>query len=112
MNKRQLQIQLTRVLRQAIEKDPNYALATRDLPIATAFLSGQGLRLPGDVFPLAKQAASKQLRLIVRYPKHTHRWPTLSFIMIGLGRGRAGIQRAITTKSKLCDPASWLCLPF
>jgi len=49
--------------RQAIEKDPNYALAYTGLADCYSFLSGQGLRLPGDVFPLAKQAASKAIEI-------------------------------------------------
>jgi serine/threonine-protein kinase len=49
--------------RQAIEKDPNYALAYTGLADCYSFLSSQGIRLPQDVFPLAKDAATKALQI-------------------------------------------------
>ena len=49
--------------RQAIEKDPNYALAYTGLADCYSFLSSQGIRPPGDVFPLAKQAAGKAIEI-------------------------------------------------
>lgn len=48
---------------QAIEKDPNYALAYTGLADCYSFLSSQGIRPPGDVFPLAKQAAAKAIEI-------------------------------------------------
>jgi serine/threonine protein kinase/tetratricopeptide (TPR) repeat protein len=49
--------------RQAIDKDPNYALAYTGLADCYSFLSSQGIRLPQDVFPLAKDAATKALQI-------------------------------------------------
>ncbi len=49
--------------RQAIEKDPNYALAYTGLADSYSFLSSQGIRPPQDVFPLAKDAATKALQI-------------------------------------------------
>jgi serine/threonine-protein kinase len=49
--------------RQAIDKDPNYALAYSGLADCYSFLSSQGIRLPQDVFPLAKDAATKALQI-------------------------------------------------
>jgi serine/threonine protein kinase/TolB-like protein/Tfp pilus assembly protein PilF len=49
--------------RQAIEKDPNYALAYTGLADSYSFLSSQGIRSPHDVFPLAKQAATKAIEI-------------------------------------------------
>jgi serine/threonine protein kinase/TolB-like protein/Tfp pilus assembly protein PilF len=49
--------------RQAIEKDPNYALAYTGLADCYSFLSSQGIRPPQDVFPLAKDAATKALQI-------------------------------------------------
>jgi eukaryotic-like serine/threonine-protein kinase len=49
--------------RQAIEKDPNYALAYTGLADCYSFLSGQGIRSPQDVFPLAKEAAAKAIEI-------------------------------------------------
>lgn len=49
--------------RQAIEKDPNYALAYTGLADSYSFLSGQGIRPPHDVFPQAKQAAAKAIEI-------------------------------------------------
>jgi len=48
---------------QAIDKDPNYALAYTGLADAYSFLSGQGIRAPTEVFPLAKDAASRAMAL-------------------------------------------------
>jgi len=49
--------------RQAIEKDPNYALAYTGLADCYSFLSGQGIRPPQEVFPLAKDAATKAIQI-------------------------------------------------
>jgi serine/threonine protein kinase/TolB-like protein/Flp pilus assembly protein TadD len=49
--------------RQAIEKDPNYALAYTGLADCYSFLSSQGIRPPRDVFPLAKEAALKAIEI-------------------------------------------------
>lgn len=49
--------------RQAIEKDPNYALAYSGLADCYSFLSSQGIRSPQDVFPLAKEAAVKAIEI-------------------------------------------------
>lgn len=49
--------------RQAIEKDPNYALAYTGLADSYSFLSSQGIRPPRDVFPLAKEAALKAIEI-------------------------------------------------
>jgi len=49
--------------RQAIEKDPNYALAYTGLADCYSFLSSQGIRSPRDVFPLAKDAATKAIQI-------------------------------------------------
>lgn len=49
--------------RQAIEKDPNFALAFTGLADTYSFLSGQGIRPPQDVFPLAKEAAIKAIEI-------------------------------------------------
>jgi serine/threonine-protein kinase len=49
--------------RQAIEKDPNYALAYTGIADSYSFLSGQGIRPPRDVFPLAKEAALKAIEI-------------------------------------------------
>src|SRR5712691_10608257 len=48
---------------QAIEKDPNYALAYTGLADCYSFLSSQGIRPPHDVFPLAKEAATKAIQI-------------------------------------------------
>src|SRR5207244_9442242 len=42
--------------RQAIDKDPNYALAYTGLADCYSFLSSPGIRPPQDVFTLAKHA--------------------------------------------------------
>lgn len=49
--------------RQAIERDPNYALAYTGLADCYSFLSSQGIRPPRDVFPLAKDAALKAIEI-------------------------------------------------
>jgi serine/threonine-protein kinase len=49
--------------RKAIEKDPNYALAYTGLADCYSFLSSQGIRSPQDVFPLAKDAATKAIQI-------------------------------------------------
>ncbi len=49
--------------RQAIEKDPNYALAYTGVADCYSFLSSQGIRSPQDVFPLAKDAAMKAIQI-------------------------------------------------
>ncbi|HEY0347987.1 MAG TPA: protein kinase [Pyrinomonadaceae bacterium] len=49
--------------RRAIEKDPNYALAYTGLADCYSFLSSQGIRSPQDVFPLAKDAATKAIQI-------------------------------------------------
>jgi eukaryotic-like serine/threonine-protein kinase len=49
--------------RQAIAKDPNYALAYTGLADCYSFLSSQGIRSPQDVFPLAKDAATKAIEI-------------------------------------------------
>jgi TolB-like protein/Flp pilus assembly protein TadD len=49
--------------RQAIAIDPNYALAYSGLADSYSFLSGQGIRSPREVFPLAKAAAQKAIEL-------------------------------------------------
>ncbi len=49
--------------RQAIDKDPNYALAYAGLADCYSFLSSQGIRSPQDVFPLAKDAATKAIQI-------------------------------------------------
>jgi serine/threonine protein kinase/pimeloyl-ACP methyl ester carboxylesterase/tetratricopeptide (TPR) repeat protein len=49
--------------RQAVEKDPNYALAYTGIADCYSFLSSQGIRPPQDVFPLAKDAATKALQI-------------------------------------------------
>jgi serine/threonine protein kinase/Tfp pilus assembly protein PilF len=49
--------------RQAIEKDPNYALAYSGLADTYSFLSSQGIRPPNEVFPLAKEAATKAIKI-------------------------------------------------
>ena len=49
--------------RQAIEKDPNYALAYTGIADCYSFLSSQGIRSPQDVFPLAKEAATKAIQI-------------------------------------------------
>jgi serine/threonine protein kinase/tetratricopeptide (TPR) repeat protein len=49
--------------RQAIEKDPSFALAYTGLADSYSFLSGQGIRPPRDVFPLAKEAARKAIEI-------------------------------------------------
>lgn len=49
--------------RQAIEKDPSFALAYTGLADSYSFLSGQGIRPPRDVFPLAKEAALKAIEI-------------------------------------------------
>jgi serine/threonine protein kinase/Flp pilus assembly protein TadD len=48
---------------QAIAKDPGYALAYTGLADCYSFLSSQGIRPPQDVFPLAKQAATKAIEI-------------------------------------------------
>jgi TolB-like protein/Tfp pilus assembly protein PilF len=48
---------------QAIEKDPNYALAYAGLADAYVLLSGYGEGRPNDTFPPAKAAAMKALEL-------------------------------------------------
>ena len=48
---------------QAIKKDPNYALAYTGLADCYSFLSSQGIRSPQDVFPLAKDAATKAIQI-------------------------------------------------
>jgi serine/threonine-protein kinase len=49
--------------RQAIERDPNFALAYTGLADSYSFLSGQGIRPPRDVLPLAKDAAIKAIEI-------------------------------------------------
>jgi serine/threonine protein kinase/Flp pilus assembly protein TadD len=49
--------------RQAIAKDPSYALAYTGLADCYSFLSSQGIRSPQDVFPLAKDAATKAIEI-------------------------------------------------
>lgn len=49
--------------RQAIDKDPHYALAFTGLADTYSFLSSQGIRPPHDVFPLAKDAAIKAIEI-------------------------------------------------
>ena len=49
--------------RQAIGKDPNYALAYTGLADCYSFLSSQGIRSPQDVFPLAKDAATRAIEI-------------------------------------------------
>ncbi|HEY8204809.1 MAG TPA: protein kinase [Pyrinomonadaceae bacterium] len=48
---------------EAIDKDPNYALAYTGLADSYSFLSSQGIRAPEDVFPLAKDAAVRAIAL-------------------------------------------------
>jgi serine/threonine protein kinase/tetratricopeptide (TPR) repeat protein len=48
---------------QAIDKDPNYALAYTGLADSYSFLSNQGFRPPTEVFPLAKAAATRAIAL-------------------------------------------------
>lgn len=49
--------------RQAIARDPNYALAYTGLADSYSFLSSQAIRSPRDVFPLAKEAATKAIQI-------------------------------------------------
>ena len=48
---------------QAINEDPNYALAYTGVADAYSFLSSQGIRAPTEVFPLAKSAATRAVEL-------------------------------------------------
>src|SRR5262249_50728637 len=48
---------------QAIDRDPNYALAYTGLADSYTFLSSQGIRPPTEVYPLAKKAAAKAIDL-------------------------------------------------
>jgi serine/threonine-protein kinase len=48
---------------EAIGKDPNYALAYTGLADSYSFLSSQGIRAPGEMFPLAKDAAMRAAAL-------------------------------------------------
>src|SRR5207244_11976835 len=48
---------------QAIDKDPNYALAYTGLADSYSFLSSQGIRAPTEAFPLAKNAATRAIAL-------------------------------------------------
>lgn len=49
--------------RQAIEKDPNYAMAYAGLADAYSFLAGWGSLAPNEGYPLAKSAAIRALEL-------------------------------------------------
>jgi len=51
------------LLRQAIQRDPNYALAYSDLAYAYQFLAMFAFERPSEVLPSARSAAEKALRL-------------------------------------------------
>ncbi|HBB97492.1 MAG TPA: hypothetical protein DC054_19090, partial [Blastocatellia bacterium] len=76
--------------RQAIEKDPNYALAYTGLADCYSFLSSQGIRSPQDAFPLAKDAATKAIQIDISLSEaHT----SLAYVKLYYDWDWAGAER-------------------
>jgi TolB-like protein len=84
---------------QAIEEDPNYALAYAGLADSYAVLGSweNGTLPPREAMPKAEAAAQKRWSLTARFPSLTPRWHLLDFITIGTGRN---------AKRNACGPSS------
>ncbi len=96
---------------QAIERDPNYALAYVGLAEAYVFLPFYTSTAPRECLPESKTAARKRCSWMILWLKRT---PWLAFMLFILDVDIAGsiteFQRAIELKSKLryCAPLVWL----
>jgi TolB-like protein/Tfp pilus assembly protein PilF len=93
---------------QAIEKDPNYALAYSGLADSYALLSVYGGGSPIEWMPLAKAAAQKSLALDDNLAEgHASLGQILSYYDFDLNRAEEELQRAITLNPNYATAHQW-----
>jgi len=94
---------------QALEIDPNYALAYAGISMVWGFRQQFGLVTPSKATPKAKAAAQKALELDDTLPEvHYNIGYHQNMDGLGLGGGRAGIQTGPGTQTQLCGSARLL----
>ncbi|MBK6723104.1 MAG: tetratricopeptide repeat protein, partial [Acidobacteria bacterium] len=96
------------LFKQAIEKDPNYALAYSGLAETYVIFSSYGVALAKDSMPQAKAAALRALELMILL-RHIHLLLANIFSTMNLtGSGEREFRRAIELNPKYPTARQWL----
>jgi TolB-like protein/tetratricopeptide (TPR) repeat protein len=94
--------------KQAIEQDPEYALAYAGLADSYVLLSGFGVATPHDSFPLAKAAAKKALEIDETLGEaHTSLAVVLADYEFDLARSTSEFERAIELNPNYATAHQW-----
>ena len=92
---------------QAVEKDPDYALAYTGIADSCALIPVYGAGAPQEYFPRAKAAAEKALHWMIRSPKHTPRWANVFFRYLKLAQSVKEFERSIELNPNYATAHHW-----
>src|SRR5262249_30492315 len=90
---------------QAIQRDPNFALAYARLPDAYAYLAENFVMAPKEVMPKAKQAAERAVALD---PNSSEAHTSLGAVKLDYDWDREGAQRELQRAIQLNPGSSWV----